>query len=144
MTDRARVTVTLATALMLGASAYGHAFDLSLPGALGDVWSSRYWGLTISGLAILGVFSVYRWWALLPAIAPVAVDVYLYNMTDYVPPWHSEPIGPSRLSEQPGLYLLFVVAGIVLNAAILSLGLLLRAAWGWARTRRDGAVPGSA
>lgn len=138
MTDRTRVAVTLATALMLGASAYGHAYDLNLPGALGDVWSSRYWNVAIYGLAILGVFFVYRWWALLPAIAPVAVPVYLYNLTDYVPRWHSEPIGP-------GFYLLFMIAALVLYAAILSLGLLLRAAWEWVRPRRrEGALPGSA
>ncbi len=146
MTDRAHAAITLATALVLGASAYGHAFDLNLPGALGDIWSSGYWNLTIYGLAILGVFFVYRWWALLPAIAPVAVPVYLYNMTDYVPPWQGESLGlPSRLSEQPGLYVLLVIIAIVLQLVFLSVGLLLRAVRERVRSRhREGALPDSA
>lgn len=89
MSNRFRVAIMLATALMLGAEAYGHAFDISPPGALQDIWDHSGW--VTYGLAVLGVFLIYRWWALLPAIAPVAVIVYLHNMTDYVPPWREEP-----------------------------------------------------
>jgi hypothetical protein len=143
MTNRSRVAITLATALVLGAEAYGHAFDISLPGALHGIWDHS--NLVIYGLAILGVFLVYRWWALLPAIAPVAVIVYLHNMTDYVSPWREEPRGPSSFSDQPVLYVLFVLAGIALSAAFLSVGLLLRAAWKWVRSgRRAGSLPDSA
>ncbi len=131
MTDRSRVAITLATTLALGASTYGHAYDISLPGFLGDIWDDSNW--LIYGLVVFGVFLVYRWWALLPAIAPVAVSIYLYNMTDYVPPWREESIGPSHFSDQPALYLLFVIAGVVVNAAVFSVGLLLRAAWEWTR-----------
>ena len=140
MTDRSRVAITLATTLVLGASAYGNAFDISLPGVLQNIWDDSHW--VIYGLAVLGVFLVYRWWALLPAIAPVAVIVYLYNMTDYVPPWREESIGSP---DQPALYVLFVIGGIILQAALLSVGLLLRAAWEWMRTeRRGGSLPNSA
>jgi hypothetical protein len=133
----------LATALVLAASTYGHAFDISLPGVLQNIWDHGNW--VIDGLAVLGVFLVYRWWALLPAIAPAAVIVYLHNMTDYVEPWHGDALGPVTFSDQPALYVLFVIGGIVLQAAVLSIGLLLRAAWEWARSaRRGGSLPDSA
>jgi hypothetical protein len=142
MSNRFRVAIMLATALMLSAEAYGHAFDISPPGALQGIWDHSNW--VIYGLAILGVFLIYRWWALLPAIAPVAVIVYLHNMTDYVSPWREEPIGPSSFSDQPALYVLFVLAGIALEAAFLSVGLLLRTAWEWVHSKgREGSLPDS-
>lgn len=122
MTDRFRVAITLATALVLGASTYGHAFDISPPGVLQDIWDDSEWMLY--GLAIVGVFFVNRWWALLPAIAPVAVTVYLHSMTDYVSPWHED----EDLSISP-LFFLLVIGAIVMRAAFLSIGLLLRAVW---------------
>jgi hypothetical protein len=143
MTNRSRVAITLATALVLGASTYGYAFDISLPGVLQDIWDHSNW--MIDGLAILGVFLVYRWWALLPAIAPAAVIVYLQNMTDYVEPWHGDAIGTFDFSDQPVLYVLVVIVGIALQAAVLSVGLLLRAAWERVRSgRRGGSLPDSA
>jgi hypothetical protein len=143
MTNRSSVAITLATALVLGADAYGHAFDISLPGALQGIWDHS--NLVVYGLAILGVFLVYRWWALLPAIAPAAVIVYLHSMTDYVEPWRGDAIGSIGFSDQPVLYVLFVLAGIALRAAFLSVGLLLRAAWDRVRSgRRAGSLPDSA
>ncbi len=143
MTNRSRAAITLATALVLGASTYGYAFDISLPGVLQNIWDNSNW--VIYGLAVLGVFLVYRWWALLPAIAPAAVIFYLHNMTDYVSPWRVEPIGPSSFSDQPALYVLFVLVGIALQAAFLSVGLLLRAAWEWVHSRRrESSLPDSA
>lgn len=106
MTNRSRLAIALATALVLGASTYGHAFDISPPGVLQDIWDDSYW--VIYGLAVFGVFLVYRWWALLPAVAPVAVVVYLHNMTDYVSPWREEAPGSS---DQPVLYALLVIGG---------------------------------
>jgi hypothetical protein len=129
MTDRSRVAITLVTALVLGASTYGHAFDISPPGVLQDIWDDSYW--MIYGLAVVGVFLVYRWWALLPAIVPVAVTIYLHSMTDYVSPWPED----ENISVSP-LFFLLVIAGIVMQAAILSVGLLLRAAWEPVRSRR--------
>lgn len=121
---------------MLGASTYGQAFGFSPPGLLQDIWdvSNR----AIYGLAVLGVFLVYRWWALLPAIAPAAVIAYIYNMTDYVSPWNGDPVGPTSFSDQPVLYALFLIGAILLEAALLSVGLLLRAAWEWGRRGRRG------
>ncbi len=143
MTNRSRVAITLATARVLGASAYGHAFNISPPGVLQDIWDHSNW--IINGLAILGVFLVYRWWALLPAIAPAAVIVYLQSMTDYVEPWHGDAIGTFDFSDQPVLYVLVVIVGIALQAAVLSVGLLLRAAWERVRSgRRGGSLPDSA
>ncbi len=130
MTDRWRIAIVLATALMLGAFRYGHAFQFDPPGVLGEVWHGSVLGLAVYGLAILGVFLVYRWWALLPAIAPGAVNVYLHNFTDYVYPYRDE-IG---LSDADGpLYVVLVILGTGLQAAYLALGLLLR--WVWERSR---------
>jgi hypothetical protein len=143
MTNRSRVAITLATALVLGADAYGHAFDISLPGALQGIWEHSNW--VIDGLAILSAFLVYRWWALLPAIAPAAVIVYLQSMTDYVEPWHGDAIGTFDFSDQPVLYVLVVIVGIALQGAVLSVGLLLRAAWERVRSgRRGGSLVDSA
>jgi hypothetical protein len=142
MTDRSRVAITLATALALGAFAYGSAFDISPPGALGDIWDHGSW-LVIYGLAVVGVFFVYRWWALLPAIVPIAVTVYIHTMTDYVDPWQSESIGSP---DGPIGYAFLLIVGILLQAAFLALGLLLRAAWEWwiRSGRRGSSLPDSA
>lgn len=137
MTDRFRVAITLATALVLGASTYGHAFDISPPGVLQDIWDGSEWMLY--GLAVVGVFFVHRWWALLPAIAPVAVTIYLHSMTDYVSPWHEDDLSISPL------FFLLVIGAIVMQAAFLSIGLLLRAAWESVRSRRrKGTLPNAA
>jgi hypothetical protein len=138
MTNRSRVAITLTTALVLGASTYGHAFEISLPGVLQNIWDHS--NLVIDGLAVLGVFLVYRWWALLPAIAPTAVIVYLHTMTDYVEPWHGDAIGSIGFSDQPVLYVLLVIVGVLLRAAVLSIGLLLRAAWERARSGHASAM----
>ncbi len=141
MTDRSRVAVTLATALALGAFTYGSAFNISPPGVLGDIWDRS--GLVIYGLSVLGVFLVYRWWALLPAIAPIAVTLYIYTMTDHVDPWQSESIGSP---DEPIGYAFLLIVGILLQAAFLALGLLLRAAWEWwmRSGRRGSSLPDSA
>jgi hypothetical protein len=129
MTNRARATITLATTLLLGAATYGHAFDFSPPGVLQDIWDSSEWMLY--GLAVVGVFWVYRWWALLPAIAPVVVTIFLHSMTDYVSPWGED----EGVSLTP-LFILLVITAIVIQAAILSVGLLLRAVWESVRSKR--------
>jgi hypothetical protein len=54
-------------------------------------------------------------------------------MTDYVAPWREEPIGPTGFSDEPVLYVMLVIVGILLEAAVLSVGLLLRATWEWIR-----------
>jgi len=94
--------------------------------------------LALAWVIILGVFLVYRWWALLPAIAPAAVILYLQIMTDYVEPWHGDAIGSIDFSGQPVLYVLVAIVGIALQAAVLSVGLLLRAAWERVRSGRRG------
>ena len=138
MSDRSRIAITLATALLLGASAYGHAFAISLPGVLQGIWDSSSW--LVYGLAILGVFLVYRWWAVLPAVVPTAVTIYLHTLTNYVAPWREE----QTVSATPWFFFL-VIAGIVVQAAILSVGLLLRAAWEWwiRSGRRGSSLPDS-
>jgi hypothetical protein len=124
-----RVAITVGAALVLGATTYGHHFLLYPPGVLGDLWEVS---LPIAyGLAIVGAFIVNRWWALLPAVVPAAIDFYLYNLTDYTPPWNEEAIvDPS----EPIAYGLYVLMGIVLMAAPLALGLLAR--WVWDRASR--------
>jgi hypothetical protein len=137
MTDRSRVAITLATALALGAFAYGSAFDIHLPGVLQDIWDRS--GLAVYGLAIVGVFLVYRWWALLPAIIPIAIMIYLYTMTNYVPRFEDQGVPASPW------FLLLAIVGIGVHAAVLSIGLLLRAVWESVRSRRRrGVLPDSA
>lgn len=131
MTFRARVVITVASALILGASTYGHAMDIHLPGALQGVWDGSAWGLYL--LAIVGVFLVDRWWALLPAIAPVAVTLGLHGLTNYVSPWGEDDGG---ISFSP-LFILLVLAAIATCVAVLSLGLLLRAFWETYRSTRS-------
>ena len=140
MTDRSRVAITLVTALALGAFTYGQAYAISPPGVLGDIWDHGGW-VVIYGLSVLGVFFVYRWWAILPAIAPVAVTIFLHTMTDYVPRYFED----ENVSASPW-FLLLVVVGVCMEAAILSIGLLLRAAWErWMRSvRRGSSLPDSA
>lgn len=130
VTKRLRIGITVVTALLLGAFRYGHAFDIDPPGVLGDIWYGSALGPLLYGAAIFGVFLVNRWWALLPAIVPVAVNIYLYNLTDYVSPWHEEPI--PTLSDEPASIVLVLLA-VAIQAAILALGLLLR--WAWERLR---------
>ncbi len=143
MSNRFRVAIMLATALMLGAEAYGHAFEISPPGALQGIWNHS--NLVTYGLAVLGVFLIYRWWALLPAIAPTAVMVYLHTMTDYVEPWHGDAFGSFDFSDQPVLYVFLALVGTALQAAFLSVGLLLRAAWERVHPRRrESSLPDSA
>jgi hypothetical protein len=43
MTNRSRVAITVATALVLGASTYGYAFEISLPGVLQNIWDHSNW-----------------------------------------------------------------------------------------------------
>jgi len=135
MTDRSRIAITVVTTLALGASTYGHAFEVDPPGVLRDIWYGDLEAI-LFGLAIFGVFLVYRWWALLPAIAPAAVTVYLHHMTDYVYPFHEDFY--ENFSANPLLLVLFAIVWIGLLAAILSIGLLLRALWEAVRARRRG------
>lgn len=133
MSNCTRVGITLATALMLGANAYGHAFEVELHGTLRDIWFGPLEGIVL-GLAVGAVFLVYRWWALLPALAPVAVTIYLHHLTDYVYPWHEDFY--AGLTDRPLLLILFLIVQVAVYAALLSVGLLLRAGWEWIRSRR--------
>jgi hypothetical protein len=139
VTDRSRIAITFATALLLSAQAYGNAVDINPPGVLGDIWDSNAFALIMAGLPILSVFMVYRWWALLVGLAPVVVGVGLYA-TGYVSPEGEE----IDLSSLPW----YLIGGIVLletvgTAAFLSLGLLLRWVWERVRSRRRGGLVGS-
>src|SRR3954449_9567874 len=92
MTDRSRTATTMAVALLLGGFTYGHAFDISPPGIMSDIWYGSVFGWVVFGLALLGVFLVYRWWALLAALAPALVMIILHQ-TDYVSPWEDDLSG---------------------------------------------------
>jgi hypothetical protein len=132
VTDRARIAITVAIAVALGASTYGHAVDINPSGLLGVLWNASYGVLFL--LSIFGVFLVYRWWALLPAIAPSAVTVYVYNFTDSYRHWSDSEWG---FSDDPVLYVLYVIGAALIGAAILSVGLLLRAGWEKLSARRS-------
>jgi hypothetical protein len=124
MTTRTRIGITLASALALGVARYGNAMNIAASTPASEIWR---WGvLAAFGLAIVGVFLVDRWWALLPAVVPSAVTFYLYVLTDYSTPWDSESIGnPS----EPVTYAFLLILGIALQAAVLSIGFLPRRAW---------------
>lgn len=132
MTDRARIAICVGSAIALGASAYGHAVDISPPAVLGDIWDKSEAILLVLG--IIGTFLVYRWWAVLSAIAPTAVTVCLYSFTDSHHRWSDSEWG---FSDHPVIYVLFVIAATLIGAAILSLGLLLRGGWEKLSARRS-------
>jgi hypothetical protein len=126
MTTRIRVAITVASAVALGVAHYGSAWTAGDPGLGRDLWG---WSvLAAYALAIVGVFLVDRWWALLPALAPLAAGFYLYNFTDYVYPWESESIA---VTGPAGIVLLVLAIGY--QVAILSIGFLPRRAWGIGR-----------
>jgi hypothetical protein len=82
--NRARVVITLGTTALLGVDTYVRVFHPDFFGAAGFAvpW----------GLALVGVFVVYRWWALLPALAVPVVYGYAYNYTSHVDRWASESV----------------------------------------------------
>jgi hypothetical protein len=133
-TDRVRVAIVVATALLFGASTFAEAFDLGWPGA----------DLIVLGLAVFGVFLVYRWWALLPAVVPALVVTCLSAFTEYSSP-EREDLAEGLLSDDPLLFLLLMAVGVLVQAVFLAVGLLLR--WWWERVRerrRRDALPGVA
>ncbi|HEV2790277.1 MAG TPA: hypothetical protein VGV69_03145 [Solirubrobacterales bacterium] len=134
MSDRTRIAIVVATALLLGANAYGHAFEVDPPGVLYDLWYGSFEAI-VYGLAVFAVFLAYRWWALLPAIAPMAVTVYLHELTDYSYPFHEDFY--EGLSGRP-LLVLYVLFAIAATATFLSIGLLLRRLCEMARSRWRG------
>jgi len=134
ITDRVRVAIVVATALLLGASTYAGASGLDWPGV----------DLIVSGLAVLGVFLVYRWWALLAAVAPALVVTYLYAFTDYSSP-EREDLAGALFAEDPFVFLLLMAFGLFMQVVFLAVGLLLRWLWERVRERRHrGALPGVA
>jgi hypothetical protein len=134
ITDRLRVAIVVATALLLGASTYAQASGLDWPGA----------DLIVSALAVLGVFLVYRWWALFAAVAPALVVICLYAFTDYSS-HEREDLVEAILADNPLLFLLLMAFGAFMQAVFLAVGLLLR--WWWEQVRerrRRRALPGVA
>jgi hypothetical protein len=112
--DRARVAITLGTTTLLGAETYVRVFHPHFLGALG---SAVPWGL-----ALVGVFVVYRWWALLPALVVPVVHGYAYNYTSHVDRWASESVTfGSPVAD--GL------VGIAVCLVIFAIPLLLRFLW---------------
>jgi hypothetical protein len=131
MSTRTRVAITLAVALGLAVTGLGRAWSVADPGLERDIWS---WStLAVEALAIVGVFLVDRWWALLPAVVPTAVTFYLYNFTAYSTPWDSESIGSPS---EPVAYAVLLLIAIALHAAVLSIGFLPRRVWGGGRRLR--------
>src|ERR1700761_1703798 len=82
--NRVRVAITLGTTALLGADTYVRVLHSDFLGAVG--WAVPW------GLALIGVFVVYRWWALLPALVVPVVYQYAYNDTSHVDRWASESV----------------------------------------------------
>lgn len=137
MTTRTRVTITVASALALGVTHYGSTWTAGDPGLTRDIWG---WSVAAAYvLAIVGVFLVDRWWALLPALAPLAAGLYIDLGTGYVSPWREEMVPTTT-----GGYVVLAALGLGLQAAVLSIGFLPRRVWGAGRrmwVSRRGRVP---
>lgn len=131
MSNIGRGAVVFLTALVVGAYTYASASDLDRNGALGTIVFSTAVDLAFFVLPVLVIALVNRWWALLLALVPFAVEFYLHEATDYVYPFHEDP------------YPALVIFGTGFLLAIYSLGFLLRAAFDrtvserWTRRRRD-------
>lgn len=121
MNDRKRIAITVASALALGVTTVGSQWI----GGFG--LESQVWGvgvLVAYGLAVVGVFFVDRWWALLPAVSTIAVSLLAAAIYQPPDPWASEEIVLT-----PFFTVVLVMVGVVLQAAFLSLGLLARRIW---------------
>jgi hypothetical protein len=108
--------MVVGTAVILGVFQYVQTYQWKMPG----IWTGAPAWIAAYVLAIVGVFFVNRWWALLPAIVPVAVNSYIHQYTDYEPPYREEGISFSSAIPLLILAVLFV-------AAVLSIGLGARA-----------------
>jgi hypothetical protein len=138
LTTRSRIAIAVASALALGVTHYASVWTNGDPGLVPQLWN---WSVIAAYVfAIVAVFLVDRWWALLPVLAPYAVGLYIELGTDYVSPWASEELHPSL----SGGYIFFVSLGIALQAAVLSIGFLPRRVWDVGRrlrVSRRGRVP---
>ena len=123
--DRARVAITLGTTTLLGADTYVRVLH---PGFLGAAGFAVPWGL-----ALIGVFVVYRWWALLPAVVVPVVYGYAYNYTSHVDRWASESV-------TLGSPVANALVGIAICLVIFAIPLLLRFVWESFRSRSHGSV----
>ena len=123
--DRARVAITLGTTTLLGADTYVRVLH---PDFLGAAGFEVPWGL-----ALIGVFVVYRWWALLPAVVVPVVYGYAYNYTSHVDRWASE-------SFTFGSPVANALVGIAVCLVIFAIPLLLRSVWESFRSRFHGRV----
>lgn len=65
----------------------GGQFDITLPGALDDLWYSAARLVLVSVVGLACAFAVGRWWILLAAGTPVAVLGGL-QLAGHVAPWH--------------------------------------------------------
>lgn len=126
-----RGAIFIVAVLVVGAYTYASAFDLERNGALGTIVFSAAADWAFFVLPVLAVALVNRWWALSLALAPLAVEFYLHEATDYVYPFHEDP------------YPALVIFGTGFLLAIYSFGFLLRAVFdwmaseGWVRKLRD-------
>jgi hypothetical protein len=123
--DRTRVAITLGTTTLLGADTYVRVFHPDFLGAAGFA--------VPRGLALIGVFVVYRWWALLPALVVPVVYGYAYNYTSHVDRWASESL-------TFGSPVANALVGIVICLVIFAIPLLLRFVWESFRSRSHGRV----
>lgn len=124
--DRTRVGITLGTTILLGAATYVRVLH---PHFLGAVGIALPWAL-----AFAGVFVVYRWWALLPALVVPFVYGYAYNYTSHVDRWASESV-------TFGSPVANALVGVAVCLLIFAIPLLLRSFWESFRSRTRGRVP---
>jgi hypothetical protein len=123
--DRTRRAITLGTTTLLGADTYLRVLH---PDFLGAAGSAVAWGL-----ALVGVFVVYRWWALLPALVVPIVYGYAYNYTSHVDRWASESV-------TFGSPVANALVGIAFCLVVFAIPLLLRSVWESFRSRSHGRV----
>ena len=140
MKTRTRIAITVAAALALGVTHYGSVLTDGDPGLVSQVWNWSFIAAYV--LAIVAVFFVDRWWALLPAFAPLVTGLYIELGTNYVSPWAGEEIRASL----DGGYIVLAALGVGLQVAFLSIGFLPRRVWDLGRrikVSRQSRVPSS-
>jgi hypothetical protein len=122
--NRTRVAITLGTTAILSVDIYVRVWHPDLFGAVG---MALPWAL-----ALVGVFVVYRWWALLPAIAVPVVYGYAYNYTSYHDRWASESV---TFGSPVANALVDIVICLVVFAVPLALRSLWEALRSWTQRR---------
>jgi hypothetical protein len=119
MSTRTRIWITVASAAATAGAGVANQWS-SGPG-------THPWPFVLLGayaLAVVGAFLVGRWWALLPALSMTAIGFLAATIHPTAERWSSESIPAT-----PGVVITVLVFLVLVQATLLSLGLLARWIW---------------